>query len=462
MDLGETDTEMMTFGNDAAAQARSEQQRADFLAALRPMGVAQPLPAQGWMLLPTNVEQVSKVLALAQTYEQVLALSETDALSLPMPMWLNMTLVSQVRRYRQADLTLSVETGITFGTLTKLIHSHGHDWPLHYPEEMQLIDILAEDRPALETGFFGYPRDYVLGLEFITPEGHITRCGGEVVKNVSGYDLAKLYVGSFHALGVMSAVTLKLCALPQGYRSWLFEFEDLHQGFQTLTRLMQQPFPFSRCELYHRDRLGSAQHAKTVAPWQLLVEIREDNTLLKQVTPLIRDLVVQPESESSLHPAREKALVQRLSTWPERELVVEIAMPVHAAAASLEDLCFRLNTLFRIPEHTPILQLRPAAGLAYLLWPPERQPGPADLLNLLQEIQNILAQRNRWMGAFVRLAQCPPGYEAVAEQANLPTSPLLRDLMIRCKGGFDPNGILYSSRLPLTAQALASPQEVTR
>lgn len=463
MDLGDEDPciEMMTFGNDVDAQARSEQQRADFLAALEPMGVAQPLPAKGWMLLPNSVEQVSKVLALAQTYEQVLALREADARTLPMPLWLNMTLMSQVRRYREADLTLTVETGMTFAALTKLLHSHGHDWPLHYPDDMPLIDILAEDRPALETGFFGYPRDYVLGLEFITPEGHITRCGGEVVKNVSGYDLAKLYVGSFHALGVLSAATLKLCALPQGYRSWLFEFEDLHQGFQTLTRLMQQPFPFSRCELYHRDRLGPTQHAKTVAPWQLLLEIREDNALLKQVTPLIRDLVVQPESESSLHPAREKALVQRLSTWPEGDLVVEIAMPVHAAAASLEDLCFRLNTLFRIPEHTPILQLRPASGLVYLLWPPERQPAPDVLMSLLQEIQNILTQRNRWQGSFVRLAQCPTGYEAVVAQVNLPDSPLLRELMVRCKGGFDPNGILYSSRLPLAVQALGSPQEVT-
>lgn len=100
MDLGDEDPciEMMTFGNDVDAQARSEQQRADFLAALEPMGVAQPLPAKGWMLLPNSVEQVSKVLALAQTYEQVLALREADARTLPMPLWLNMTLMSQVDR----------------------------------------------------------------------------------------------------------------------------------------------------------------------------------------------------------------------------------------------------------------------------------------------------------------------------------------------------------------------------
>lgn len=430
---------------------------ASLVASLQEAGAIQvlgdaDLGTSGWMLTPADTQQVAQLLYLAQQQEQPLAIAEFESRQLSSPVWLNLSRMDRLRKYRKADLTLTVESGITFGALMGLIHAEGHDFALHYPRETLLIDILAEDRPALETGFRGYPRDYVLGLEFVTPDGQISRCGSEVVKNATGYDLNKLYVGSFNSLGVISAVTLKLMALKEGTRSWLFEFDDIHQGFQTIARLLKQPFPYRHCELYHRDRLGTAQHAKTVAPWQLLVEMGEDNALLKHITPLMRDLVVSPESESSLHPARESSLFQRLSTWTAEELVVEVALPVHAVSATMEDFYFRLTTLFRQPDLFPVLQMRPAAGLVYLIWPPSRLPEPASLEAVLLELRQQLKQNPRWGGGFLRMAQFPQPFQGLASYFNLPEAPGVRRLMERCKASYDPNGVLYSSRLPLSGQ----------
>jgi glycolate oxidase FAD binding subunit len=62
---------------------------------------------------------------------------------------------------------------------------------------------------------FAQPRDVVLGLEVALASGALVRCGGRVVKNVSGYDLAKLFTGSFGALGVLASAWLRLRPLPE-------------------------------------------------------------------------------------------------------------------------------------------------------------------------------------------------------------------------------------------------------
>src|SRR6266850_1996232 len=65
---------------------------------------------------------------------------------------------------------------------------------------------------------FGRPRDVVLGCEVVLADGLRTRCGGRVVKNVTGYDMAKLYVGSLGALGVITGAWLRLAPKPAQLR----------------------------------------------------------------------------------------------------------------------------------------------------------------------------------------------------------------------------------------------------
>jgi len=75
--------------------------------------------------------------------------------------------------------------------------------------------VLASGERGLRAMRFGRPRDAVLGLEVVLGTGEVTRCGGRVVKNVTGYDLAKLYVGSLGTLGVVTSAWLRLRPLPR-------------------------------------------------------------------------------------------------------------------------------------------------------------------------------------------------------------------------------------------------------
>lgn len=435
------------FEQEAQAGAYSE----ETLSSLQSPEVLQALEPEGFMMTPGTLPQLAHILMLAQEREQPLALIEAEARQLPQPVWLNVRRMNKIRNYRVSDLTLTVETGITMGALQSKLMAKKHEFPLRYPAETLLIDVLAEDRPSLETGFLGYPRDYVLGVELVGTDGQTTHYGAEVVKNVTGYDLNKLYVGSYHTLGVMTAVTLKVAALYDSTRSWLFEFETVHQGFQTLQRLLSKGLPLTKCEIYHRQRLSPEQQAKAVAPWQMLLEAAGDNGLLKHVTPVVRELVVLPESESNLLPAREATLLEELSSWPENALVVEVALPLN----SLEDFYFRVSSTF-LGNQMPILQIRPAAGLLYMLWMPDKMPDLKVLSKDLKSLRERIEQLNKGGGA-LRVIQIPvenfQAYLPLSDQFNLPSEPVVCGLMEKFKASYDPNNILYSYRLPLRRPA---------
>jgi hypothetical protein len=412
----------------------------------------------GFEMTPANPEQIAQILNLASEQGQPLTLNELDMIDLKQPVWLNLKRLSQVKNHRVQDLVITVETGITFQDLRDILKTEKQEFPLHYPPETLLVDILAEDRPALETGFLGYPRDYVLGVEFVTPDGAITHYGAEVVKNATGYDLNKLYVGSYHTLGVLSQVTLKLSPLLESTRSWLFEFETVHQAFQTVKRLLGKELPLTCCEIYQSKRLGAEEHSKSIAPWQMLLEVRGDLSLLKQVNPMVRELVVFPESESNLLPLREDTLLTLLSRWPEDALVVEVSVSM----GQLEDLYYRISTEF-LGEGIPLLQMRPAAGLIYLIWTPEMLTSPETILKSLRNLQAKLQKTSYnpkgltgWLEGAVQIVQFSSRglkrMKQAAAQFNLPQEPILLSLMERIKATYDPKGVLYSRRLPLQSR----------
>ncbi|MGL6244199.1 glycolate oxidase subunit GlcE [Pseudomonas sp.] len=90
----------------------------------------------------------------------------------------------------------------------------------------------------------GAVRDYVLGTRVITGHGKLLRFGGEVMKNVAGYDLSRLLTGSFGCLGVLTEVSLKVLPKPRRCASLRLEM-NVHQALEKLAEWGQQPTPIS-------------------------------------------------------------------------------------------------------------------------------------------------------------------------------------------------------------------------
>jgi FAD/FMN-containing dehydrogenase len=100
--------------------------------------------------------------------------------------------------------------------------------PLDPPfgERATIGGIVAANSSGPKRLLYGLPRDLVLGVRFVTPTGDIVGAGGKTVKNVSGYDISKLMIGSMGSLGILCEMTLRLLPLPESMETLVFTFDS--------------------------------------------------------------------------------------------------------------------------------------------------------------------------------------------------------------------------------------------
>ena len=137
--------------------------------------------------------------------------------------------LARIVEYEPADLTATIEVGITMEALQSALGAKGQwmslDPPL--PARATLGGVLAANGSGPRRHLYGTARDLVIGLRVVGPDGAVVRSGGKVVKNVAGYDMAKLYLGSLGTLGLIVEATVKLRPLPEADRACWGAFADL-------------------------------------------------------------------------------------------------------------------------------------------------------------------------------------------------------------------------------------------
>jgi D-lactate dehydrogenase (cytochrome) len=125
--------------------------------------------------------------------------------------------LTRILQYEPDDLTIGVEAGMPLAELQATLAAHGQMLPLDVadPETTTIGALVAGAAEGPRRLGYGLLRDWVLSLTVVEPDGTVVRLGAQVVKNVTGYDLVKLYVGSRGTLGVIVAVGLKVFPKPQ-------------------------------------------------------------------------------------------------------------------------------------------------------------------------------------------------------------------------------------------------------
>lgn len=148
--------------------------------------------------------------------------------------------MNQVLEHEPADQTITVQAGMRLSDLQGCLKDHGQYWPLDPPhaEACTLGGILATDACGPLRMTFGTARDLVIGLRIVKADGTIIISGGKVVKNVAGYDMNKLFVGSLGTLGILAEVTLKLQPLPETGRLVVGRFSSLSAVTDTAFALL--------------------------------------------------------------------------------------------------------------------------------------------------------------------------------------------------------------------------------
>jgi glycolate oxidase len=139
------------------------------------------------------------------------------------------------------NLTAEVEPGVVTAELQRQVEKKG----LFYPpdpaskEFSTLGGNVAECAGGPRCVKYGVTKDYVLGLEVVTPTGDIIRTGGKTLKNVVGYDLTKLFVGSEGTLGIVTRITLKLIPKPAAKKTMLVQYETIDDAAESVSAIIR-------------------------------------------------------------------------------------------------------------------------------------------------------------------------------------------------------------------------------
>ena len=152
---------------------------------------------------------------------------------------LDTTALNQVVDYPAADMTVTIEAGMTLATLQSVLAAEGQFLPLDAPEpEHATLGGIYATNTCGPRGFgWGRPRDHIIGVSFVTAGGKLVHGGGRVVKNVAGYDFPKLLTGSMGTLGVITQMTFKVRPKPGASAFVLVPFSDRAELAEASARL---------------------------------------------------------------------------------------------------------------------------------------------------------------------------------------------------------------------------------
>ncbi len=209
------------------------------------------------LITPATVEDVAQVVALSNQHNlTVLARGGGSRMSLGgLPERIDVLIetnqLTRLLEHEVPDLTCHVEAGLTLAALQKQLASKGQRLALDAPdaEQATLGGILASNASGPKRFRYGTARDLVIGLRTVQADGEISRSGGRVVKNVAGYDLNKLYIGSLGTLGIIVEANFKLHPLPVAERTLLLTYTNATDAMHTVIALLSSLLTPSALEL---------------------------------------------------------------------------------------------------------------------------------------------------------------------------------------------------------------------
>lgn len=195
---------------------------------------------------PRTTDEVSKIMQVAR--EEHLAVYPRGAStglsggSVPLHggMTLDLSRMTDILEINAQDLYARVEAGVNVDRFFRAVDAVGLFFPPD-PSSARAATMggsLAENAGGPHAFKYGVFRDYTLGLTVVLADGRVLRTGGKTVKNVSGYDLTRLFVGSEGTLGVITEATVKLIPKPEAKRTLLAIFDDLQQAAETVSQII--------------------------------------------------------------------------------------------------------------------------------------------------------------------------------------------------------------------------------
>ena len=384
---------------------------------------------------PATVEQVAEVMRYAHSEGAAVvpwgggAMMHIGNLPQRYDIALSLCRLNQVIEHEPADLTVTCQAGIALDDLQRHLAGSSQFLPLDPPdgERATIGGILAANASGPSRYAYGAARDFTLGMQVVTADGRITRAGGRVVKNVAGYDLCKLYIGSRGTLVIIVEATFKVAPLPREERTLVLGFGSPAEACAFAAALHRRGLTLRAIDLLNAP--AAARVGLPLSrPYALLLWLAGTPLGLQRSHDEIAAAAAGASVPLSPVTGDEKA-------W---EAARRLAMPVDShLLCKVSVLPSRLPELVSAAEAISSLSLlvRPTIGVMYASW-----PGTVDVGEVVRRMRAATAQ----MGGALVVESCSSDIKRHLDVFGDP--PPSFDLMRRVKQQFDPRGILNPGR----------------
>jgi glycolate oxidase FAD binding subunit len=240
--------------------------------------------------------------------------------------------LNKVVEYGPADLTITVGAGTPFAEIERVLAERGQFLPLDpvAAKGSTIGGVIATNASGPFRLRYGSARDLVIGTQVATVFGQTARAGGKVVKNVTGYDLNKLYIGSLGTLAAMTELTFKVQPLPETSRTLVMRFPGAPSAQEAVYRTLRSPLTPSALELLN----GAAAEAFGLGNgWTLIAHL---GGFAKPVERMVTDLSLfaRDAGATAVDPA-EDTIWETLRQGPSGSTLLKIAVPIDAVTWAL-------------------------------------------------------------------------------------------------------------------------------
>lgn len=182
--------------------------------------------------------------------------------------------MTRLIEYEPRDLTISVEAGMRWSELERVLRENRQMIPLDpaWPDST-VAGVVAANLSGPRRRQYGTARDMIIGMKFAILEGKLIASGGMVVKNVAGLDMAKLMIGSFGTLAAIASVNFKVFPMPEHSCTFLFEFSSAAEAFAERDRILRGVLQPTSIDIVNWPR-----------GWRLLVEATGSAAVIDRFT----------------------------------------------------------------------------------------------------------------------------------------------------------------------------------
>jgi glycolate oxidase FAD binding subunit len=339
------------------------------------------------------------------------------------------TALDEVVDYAPEDQTITVEAGITLAELDRVLAPHGQMLPLDVAdrEHATIGGAVAVNAYGRRRQRYGTAKDLIVGVGIVRPDGVRARGGGKVVKNVAGFDLPKLMVGSLGTLGAIATVTLRLYPIPAAGRAVALTLPSAESVRAVTRALVERRLEPESVALYNDVTL-----VVTFAGTKAGVE-QQLCTLVDEIAPVARAAARElSELEREAYEQRERA-VRRDGVWQ-----FHITAPPAADVARIGS--YVEGSPLAVPVAYPMLgvTLRAYSEDAVPTAVPEsHSDSPID------DLRAHVAHETRGAGAVV-ITKMPDAFRPRVDAWG--PSPPSFPLMYELKKKFDPDGLCNPGR----------------